>query len=291
MKPGAYLKNKQRLIDDKLNALIPDAKSFPPLIYQAMRYSMADGKRIRPILCMACAKMCAASEKDSLLCACAIEMIHTYSLIHDDLPCMDNDDYRRGRPSCHKKFDEATAVLAGDALMTLAYNILAGATKGPGINNRLIKVLSEATGSKGMIGGQVVDIGCAHSPQPTPYHSLRSGTGQAAHRPMDLPTIEYINTHKTGALIAASCRLGAIIARASKRKEQAIFKFGEYIGFAFQVVDDMLDNEGMARVIGKKRSHVRAKDLIEKAKAQLSTFGKDKKPLLDLADFILERKQ
>ena len=267
-----YLKQKQALIDKKLSNLLPSENSFPPSIHNAMRYCAKGGKRIRPILCIASCRICKGKESDALLTACAIEMIHAYSLIHDDLPCMDNSDYRRGLPSCHKKFNEAIAVLAGDALMTFAYNTFAGATKDANINSSIIKEISKATGTFGMIGGQVVDI-------------------EKHETAIDLPTIEYIDTHKTGALIAASCKIGSIIAKAPRPQEEAIYRYGEYIGFAFQIADDILDNEGFVKIFGIKGAYAKAQELIDKAKKQLSIFRKGKEPLLKLADFVLHRKK
>ncbi len=271
MRLTEYIKTEQELIERKLKTLIPDVNHFPSKIYQAMHYCIKGGKRIRPVLCMASCRVCGGKEESAALAACAIETIHTYSLIHDDLPSMDNADLRRGRPTCHRKFDEATAVLAGDALVTLAYNILSEATENPSINNRIIKEISEATGAGGMIGGQVVDV-------------------EKSKMPVDLPTLEYINTHKTGSLIAASCKIGAIIAEAPRKNEEAMFRYGEYIGLAFQIIDDILDNEGFVKIFGRKGAFDRAQALINRAKDQLSIFKKDKKPLLELADFILKRK-
>lgn len=278
MKLSKYLKDRQKLIDLRLKSIIPSNDCFPPRVHEAMHYCAGGGKRIRPILCLASCKLCGGNEKHAILAACAIEIIHTYSLVHDDLPCMDNADSRRGKPSCHKQFDEATAVLTGDGLMTLAYNVLAQATNSPSANTRIIKEISEATGTFGMIGGQVVDI--QYTEHRTPDTELK----------MDLPTMEYINSHKTGALIAASCKIGAIIAKASKEQKESIFRYGEYIGFTFQIIDDILDNEGLARIFGRKEAQARAKALTNKAKKELSIFKKDKKPLTEIADFILKRK-
>ena len=289
MRLTEYIKTEQKLIERKLKTLIPGVNHFPSKIYQAMHYCIGGGKRIRPVLCMASCRICGGKEKSAALTACAIEMIHTYSLIHDDLPSMDNADLRRGRPTCHRKFDEAAAVLTGDAFITLAYNILSEATENPGINNRIIKEISEATGTGGMIGGQVVDVAVrqAHHPSNRPELSR----GKKSKMPVDLPTLEYINTHKTGSLIAASCKTGAIIAGAPRKNEEAMFRYGEYIGFAFQIIDDILDNEGFVKIFGRKGAFDRAQALINRAKDQLSMFKKDKKPLLELADFILKRKK
>ncbi|MBN1404964.1 MAG: polyprenyl synthetase family protein [Candidatus Omnitrophica bacterium] len=262
-----YLKQKQKLIDETLKLLMPADSQFPPVIHKAMNYSIKGGKRIRPILCLACSKICGLNEKKALLAACAIEMIHTYSLIHDDLPAMDNDDYRRGRLACHKKFNEAVAILAGDAFNTLAYNILSKATGSAKTNNRLIKEISEATGTFGMIGGQVVDI---------------------ENRTPDLPAMEYINTHKTGALIAIACKTGAVIAKAGKRPQEAIYRYGEYIGFAFQIVDDILDDEGLSSIFGRADAYKKAAELINRAKQELRIFKTGRDPLSALADFIID---
>src|SRR3989338_6719020 len=152
LSPIKYLKEGQALVDKKLKSLIPDGSNFPSKIHTAMHYCIEGEKRIRAVLCMASCSICGRKQENALLASCAIEMIHAYSLIHDDLPCMDNSDYRRQRLSCHKKFGEATAVLTGDAFLTLAYNVLSNATEDAEINNRIIKEISEATGTFGMIG-------------------------------------------------------------------------------------------------------------------------------------------
>jgi geranylgeranyl diphosphate synthase type II len=263
------LKTKQRLIDRELFRLIPSQKERPCVIHKAMRYVLSGGKRIRPILCLACAEAAGGNVKDAIKTACAIEMIHTYSLIHDDLPSMDNDDYRRGRLTCHKKFGEAEAILTGDALLTLAFNTLSHATPRQDINTRIIDLLSRAAGTFGMIGGQAVDISSEEK---------------------DLLTLEYININKTGALIAASCKAGAISAIAKEKAISSLFKFGECVGLTFQIVDDMLDGEGVCRLLGTKGSYEEAKRLTDKAKGLVSCFGKKARQLHELADFILNRK-
>jgi geranylgeranyl diphosphate synthase type II len=264
-----YLKKRKALVDKELERLIPAAKGCPHPIHEAMKYAVKGGKRIRPILCMASCQACGKDAKAALKAACAIEMIHTYSLVHDDLPSMDNDDTRRGRPSCHKRFGTANAILTGDALLTLGFNILSAATASPALNIRLIKELSMASGTYGMIGGQAVDIALGEK---------------------DLFTLEYVNIHKTGALIAASCKAGAIASGAREKEIEALFRFGEYIGFAFQIVDDILDGEGLVKVLGPKRIYDRGADLVEKAKVSISHLGKKTRPLCALADFILTRK-
>ncbi|NQT96096.1 MAG: polyprenyl synthetase family protein [Candidatus Omnitrophica bacterium] len=264
-----YLKSKKNLVDKELFALIPDLKERPKIVHKAIRHALKGGKRVRPILCLASSKAAGGREKDLLKVSCAIEMIHAYSLVHDDLPSMDNADYRRGLLSCHKKFGVANAILAGDALLTLSFNLLSGATKDLALNSKVAKELSYAAGTFGMIGGQAIDISSSEK---------------------DLLTLEYINIHKTGALIAASCKIGAMAAKAKPKDISALFKFGEYIGLVFQIVDDILDSEGIAKLIGPKRAYEYAKELTEKAKSSISYQGKRARPLCDLADFILNRK-
>jgi len=266
----AYLNKKRALIDKELDRLLPGPGEHPPIIHRAMRHVLKGGKRIRPILCLLSAEALGKKSQLALKTACAIEMIHTYSLIHDDLPSMDNDDYRRGRQSCHKKFGLANAILAGDALLTLGFGVLSKATPYPARNCAIIDDLSRACGTFGMIGGQVVDI----SPQEK-----------------NLLTMEYVNIHKTGALIASSCKTAAIAVGANKKETESLFRFGEYVGLAFQMIDDILDNEGMAKLYGPKRAYENAAELIAKAKARVSCFGKKKIELCRLADLILNRKR
>lgn len=269
MKIREYLEEKKALVDKELSRLIPAATEYPQIIHKAIRYALKGGKRIRPILCLASCQLVEGRTKQVLKTACAIEMIHTYSLVHDDLPSMDNDDYRRGRLSCHKKFGTANAILAGDALLTLAFNILSGATAKPALNCRIIKELSKACGTFGMIGGQVVDLSAEQK---------------------SLLTQEYINIHKTGALIAASCKTGVIAVGAREKDINSLFMFGEYIGLVFQIVDDILDGEGMAKLSGPKRAYQNAAELVDKAKSCISYFGSRTRTLYELADFILNRK-
>ena len=271
MKITGYLKARQKLVDAALDSYLPAENEYPKEIHRAMRYSVfSGGKRVRPILTLASCEACGGNLKGAVAAACAVEMVHAYSLIHDDLPAMDDDDFRRGKPTCHKKFGEGIAVLAGDALLTYAFELLSGG-KDPAVNNEIIRTLAEAIGSNGMIGGQVVDIQNQMDP--------------------DLPTLTYINAHKTGALIAASCRVGAISAKAPRKKLDALKRYGEYIGFTFQVVDDILDKEGFSLALGVDGAKREAVRLIAKAHRELEIFGRRAKPLGDLADFILNRKK
>jgi geranylgeranyl diphosphate synthase, type II len=265
-----YLINKREIIDKELGRIIPtQCNTRSKQIYGAIAHALKGGKRIRPILCLACAEAVGLCAKEALKPACAIEMVHTYSLIHDDLPCMDNDDYRRGRLSVHKKFGVANAVLAGDALLTEAFNVLAHAVFSDKVKIELIKILSYAAGISGMIAGQAADI------EPN-----RKG----------LPLQEYINIHKTGALIAASCKMGAVSARCGEKKAKAFYAFGEYIGLVFQLTDDIIDNEGTSSIIGRKRTFEYAKELTEEAKNTIKHFGRRANTLCDISDFILNRK-
>jgi len=277
LKLQTSLNKTKLLINKKLLTLLPPASAYPAAIHEAMHYSINGGKRIRPILCLLSCSACGGDIKDALNAACAIEIIHAYSLIHDDLPSMDNASTRRGRPSCHIKFGEAVAVLAGDAFLTLGFNVISGATASDKKNAKIAKELSHAIGTFGMIGGQVADI-----QQQT---AKRKGQRQLC----GLPRQEYINAHKTGALIAASCKIGAIIAGASCKQEEAILKYGEYIGFAFQLVDDILDSEGLARILGKREAYDRAAALTTQAKENIKILKK-RKELEDIADCILKRK-
>jgi len=265
---SGYLKKRKIIINKELDNLLAAEKGHLKTIYTAMNYALKGGKRIRPILCLACAEAAGGKVKDALKAACAIEIVHSYSLIHDDLPCMDNDDYRRGRLSCHKKFGIASAVLTGDALLTYAFNILCFATKNPYVNMQLVEALSHASGTCGMIGGQAADISTAKK---------------------DFAAQEYINIRKTGALIAASCKMGALSVKAKNKDIASLLKFGEHVGLIFQIVDDILDNEGLAKIMSKKHALEYAKNLTQKAKDQIASFGKRAEPLCGIADLLLNR--
>ncbi len=290
-----HLKEKKRLVDKFLDDYLPKADVHPKALHEAMRYSLfAGGKRVRPILCIASCEAVGGDIDTVMPVASAIELIHTYSLIHDDLPAMDNDDYRRGRPTNHKMYGEAIAILAGDALLTLAFDLLSD----KGLNKRLdsdsllsiIKRLSSASGSAGMVGGQAADI-------------------QASGKEVNLPEVEYIHIHKTGALIRASVCIGAIAGNASKDALSALTRYGEAIGLAFQIADDVLDIEGSKDEIGKdvgsdiakekvtypsvigiSESKKLAKGLIDKSIEAISTLGDKAEPLREIARYIVERK-
>ena len=292
-----YLQAKKQVIDEHLDLYLPGQENYPPLIFQAMRYSLlAGGKRIRPILCLAALEsLGAASLRDSALpVACALEMIHTYSLIHDDLPAMDDDDCRRGLPTSHKVFGEDVAILAGDALLTEAFCLLSNAKLMAGIPPEMalavIHEIAMAAGCFGMIGGQVVDV---------------RSEGMA----VDEGALYYIHTHKTGAIIVASIRAGALLAGAGPEDLEALSRYGQNIGLMFQIVDDILNVEGDRSTTGKStgsdasrgkvtfpsifgldRSREKAGDLAEQALQSLSRFDGRAEPLRLLVRHIIERR-
>jgi len=292
MRLPEYLRTQQELIDRHLDMLVP-AESVPPeTIHRAMRYSLfAGGKRIRPILCMEAAHTVGADTDGLAACACSLELIHTYSLIHDDLPALDNDDYRRGKLTNHKVFGEAMAILAGDALLTFAFQVLAGLNIAADRKVRLVAELSAASGTVGgMIGGQVADL---------------EGEG----KPPEPSLLETIHRAKTGALLRASLRLGAIYAGAADDQYAALSRFGEHVGLAFQIVDDILDVEESSEALGKtagkdaqqgkitfpavyglETSRRMAEEECARAHQSLEPFGERVARLHEIADHIVHRK-
>ncbi|HSE91902.1 MAG TPA: farnesyl diphosphate synthase [Methylomirabilota bacterium] len=289
-----YLGARRELVDEALERFLPPDDAPPPAVHRAMRYSvMAGGKRLRPILVIAGAEAVGGGSDTVLPTACALELIHTYSLIHDDLPAMDDDDYRRGRPTSHKVFGEAMAILAGDALLTLAFRLVAdNATlvRDPGTICAVVAEIATAAGTGGMVGGQVVDI-------------------ESEGKTVTAETLDYIHTHKTAALIRVALRSGALLAGAPPAELQAITTTGERLGLAFQIVDDILDVEGSLEELGKTSgsderkqkatypalhgldaSRRRARTLIQDAKDALTPLGRAAAPIEALADFIFERR-
>lgn len=290
----AYLTRKKDVVDKTLEKLVPNNKTFPPVVHEAMRYSLfAGGKRVRPILAVAAAEALGAKTNDLLPIAASLELIHTYSLIHDDLPAMDDDDFRRGVATCHKVYGEAIAILAGDALLNMAFEIISDPRRLKAVPaNRLVSIIKEistASGVLGMVGGQVVDI-------------------QSEGKEIDFPTLEYIHTHKTGALIRSSVRVGALYAKAGKRQFTALTHYGEMVGLAFQIADDILDITGKQEEIGKdvgsdlkkgkktfpsfyglEESRRRAVEVVDKAILSLKDFDRKADPLRELAKYIINR--
>jgi geranylgeranyl diphosphate synthase type II len=287
------LQQGQQLTDAALDRLIPLETQHPVSIHKAMRHSVfAGGKRLRPILCMQAGRMIAGSLPEGIEdLGAAVEMLHTYSLIHDDLPALDNDDLRRGRPTCHKAFGEATAILAGDALQTQAYEVLAQLKCPAEARVRIIEEIARGTGTvDGMIGGQVVDLEAEHT-RPTPE------------------MLEYIHRSKTAALITASLVSGGLYAGAKEKEVARLRAFGLAIGLAFQIVDDILDvtqtSEQLGKTAGKdtasekatypalfgiEKSQQKADELVESAFAELKEFGERGENLKELARFLVERK-
>ena len=287
----AYLKSRQKMIDRALDHFLPKERARPPTIHKAMRYSLfAGGKRLRPILCLAAAEGCKGRAAAALPLACATECIHTYSLVHDDLPSMDNDDFRRGRATCHKVFGNGIAVLAGDALLTVAFEIAARTR--PTRRYSMAEILREiaiAAGSRKLIAGQVADL-------------------EAEGKRVSRDELRYIHENKTAAMITTSIRLGAMSANADAKKLRALTKFGRSLGLAFQVIDDILDvtqtSEKLGKsagkdvaaqkatypaVIGLDASRVEARRLTKNAQGALKLFGREAEPLRELANYLLAR--
>jgi geranylgeranyl diphosphate synthase, type II len=289
-----YLKEKKGLVDAFFHAYFR-GKGRPAVLQEAMLYSLfAGGKRIRPILALASYEACGGDASDIVPYAATLELIHTYSLIHDDLPAMDNDDLRRGKPTNHKVYGEAVAILAGDALLTEAFSILSDPTLGNGADEsrllRASKEAAEASGMRGMVAGQVQDM-LSENSEP------------------DRDTLEFIHRCKTAALICGSVRLGAILYGGEEDTISAMTGYGNNIGLAFQVVDDILDIEGETEELGKpkgsdekkkkmtyprlygiERSREKAKELIDDAIASLVLFGERAEPLREIARYLLRRK-
>jgi geranylgeranyl diphosphate synthase, type II len=287
-----YLAQQQKLVDTELDRLVPPETTLPETIHRAMRYSLfAGGKRIRPILCIEAARTIADQVSGIMAAACSLELIHTYSLIHDDLPALDNDDYRRGKLTNHKVFGDAMAILAGDSLLTLAFQVLAQLDAPDGTKARLIGELAVASGTVGgMIGGQVADL---EGENKTPTAEL----------------LETIHRAKTGALLRASLRMGATAAGANDMQYDALSRYGEHVGLAFQIVDDILDVEESSEALGKTagkdaaqhkitfpavygldKSRAMAHAECASAHAVLECFGERAQRLHELADLIVHRK-
>ena len=287
----AYLAARQKEVDRALDRFLPKEKTKPATIHKAMRYSLfAGGKRLRPILCLAAAEACGGEIEAALPSACAMECIHTYSLVHDDLPSMDNDDFRRGRATCHKVFGDGIAVLAGDALLTIAFEIAATAkpTRRYGMQ-QIISEIATAAGSRRLIAGQVADL-------------------EAEGQPVTRAGLRYIHENKTAAMLIASVRLGAMSANVKPDLLQAMTNFGAALGLAFQVIDDILDvtqtSEKLGKsagkdvaaqkatypaVIGLEKSRKEAQRLTNEAHAALEPFGRRAETLRAIAAYLLER--
>jgi len=297
-----YLQEKKEIVNSALERYFPSRPAWAGemelanSLHKAIRYSLfAGGKRIRPILSIAAFEAAGGKGNGVLPFACALEVIHTYSLIHDDLPAIDNDDYRRGKPTCHKVFGEGIAILAGDALLTEAFKLMTQRSvhKNPSLDEGMVvdmvNEVAQAAGILGMVAGQVVDI-------------------ESEGKEVDLPTLQYIHTHKTGAMILVSVQVGAKLGGVKGENLKAFTRYGERVGLAFQIADDILDVEGKSNLLGKKtgsdlskkkatypsllgleESKRRAKELVKLAVNALSPFGPEADPLREIASFIITR--
>ncbi len=285
-----YAQEVRTGVDFALSEYTEFGGGCPQRLREAMRYSLlAPGKRLRPMLVLAAAEACGGDRKRALPAACAVEMVHAYSLVHDDLPAMDDDDLRRGQPTCHKQFDEATAILAGDALLTLAFQVLARDIRPAEIAVECCAVLAEAAGATGMVGGQIDDL-----------------AGQFCDE--GLAALEAIHRRKTGAIFQASLRLGALVAGADDEQLSALAAYGQRMGLVFQITDDLLDVRGDATAMGKRvgkdsgrgkltfpkvlgveQSDERARALVIEACAALTPLAPHAEPLHALAHYVVER--
>ena len=269
-------KSSLDLIEKALDRSLTRKASEPPQIHEALRYAvLGGGKRFRPTLVLSACEAVGGDPAAALLPACAVEFIHCYSLIHDDLPALDNDDVRRGKPTCHRQFGEAIAILAGDALLTRAFELLSG-VRPPERAVSLIRELSKAAGTEGMIGGQVADI-------------LHSGNGAAAKS--GASTLDYISIHKTGRLIQASAMMGALVGTRSEAKRARMRRYGGAVGLAFQVVDDIMDGDGYLRVMNPGEARKKVDHLLHQACLEARTFGRKGGGLIQLAGLLLKRSQ
>jgi farnesyl diphosphate synthase len=289
----AELSRGAEAVTGVLDNILAETNGHENRVVEAMRYaSLAGGKRVRPFLVCATAALFDVEESRALRAAAAVELIHCYSLVHDDLPAMDDDELRRGQPTCHIAFDEATAILAGDALLTKAFEVLADAKTHaePSIQSTLVKVLARASGHEGMVGGQIIDL-------------------YAENHELDVPEITRLQRMKTGALIAVSCDIGALMGKASEEARHHLRGYSHDIGLAFQIADDLLDVRGDEAEVGKKtqkdagagkatfvsllgvdEASEQAHMLSQQAQEHLAIFGEKADPLRALATFIVERR-
>ena len=287
------LKEAAKAVTEEMASLLPEGDGLESKVFDGMRYVvMAGGKRLRPFLVMTSAELFGVSQSSALRVAAAVEMVHSYSLVHDDLPAMDNDDMRRGKPTCHVKFDEATAILVGDALLTLAFGVLADLEThcDPEVRCDLVQALAAAAGAQGMVGGQMMDL-------------------EAENRTVDIGAITRLQRLKTGALIAFSCEAGAILGKAPEPARHALRAYAHDLGLAFQITDDLLDTTGSEADLGKKvgkdadagkatfvsilgveRARAQAEMLADQAVAHLDLFREKADLLREVARFVVERR-
>ncbi len=290
----AALAETVRLTDAVIDRLVAVPAGLEARVFEAMRYAaLAPGKRLRPFLVLASAQLFAVARRSAVQAAAAVELVHAYSLVHDDLPAMDNSDLRRGRPTCHKAFDDATAVLAGDALLTLAFEVLAQPdTHGdPGVRCELVAALAQAAGAAGMVGGQMIDLIAEHRPD------------------LDMGAITRLQRLKTGALIAFACEAGAILGKSTSEPRLALRGYAHDLGLAFQIADDLLDVQGSAgetgkpvrqdeaagkatfvSILGVERAQAQARLLVGQAIRHLELFGQKADLLRQAARFVIDRR-
>ncbi len=305
-----YLAGVQRRVEEALSGYLlrvdGAASACPVRLAAAMRYSaLGGGKRLRPLLCVMATEACGGAAESALPAACAVEMVHAYSLIHDDLPAMDDDDLRRGRATCHRAFDEATAILAGDGLLTFAFEVVARDVRPPSAALECVSILAEAAGPRGMVGGQMADLQAERRVSAQAEEGLG---GVLAQPTATLAALESIHRRKTGALLRAPLRMGAVIAGAPQPWVEALDRYGKAVGLAFQIVDDLLDVQGdetkLGKRVGKDSEHGkwtyprflgvdgsrrRARQLVDEAVAALEPLGPRGHRLRDLAPALLER--
>jgi geranylgeranyl diphosphate synthase, type II len=314
---GEYLDRARDQVDEALDSYLPEvdpnlAAACPARLAMAMRYSvLGGGKRLRPILCLMAAEACGGTREAALPAACALEMIHTYSLIHDDLPAMDDDDLRRGRSTCHRAFDEATAILAGDGLLTLAFELVAREVRPGAAALRCVLILAESAGPTGMVAGQMADLQAEGRTEPDgqgEHEHEHEDRHAAVEPPETLAALEAIHRRKTGALLRAPLRMGAVIAEAPDSYLEALDRYGKAVGLAFQIVDDLLDVQGDETKLGKRvgkdselgkwtyprflgvdGSRRRARQLADEAVAAIEPLGPRGQHLKSLALALLER--
>jgi len=288
-----YLERRRQMVEEALRAALPEEEGPEARVVESMRYSLfAGGKRLRPILSLAAAEAVGGEPEDAVPVGCALEMIHTYSLIHDDLPAMDDDDLRRGKPTNHKVFGEAIAILAGDALLTEAFVLLSDyRALLPERAVQIIQVVAKAASYRGMVGGQVVDM-------------------LSQNRPADLETVQQMHSRKTAALIAAATEAGALAGKGAEAQVAAMARYGRSVGLAFQIADDILDIEGDAELLGKstgadaargkvtypaavglERSREAAQELVDDALTALEGFDEGADPLRLLANYVVTRRK
>lgn len=289
---ASYLHDKKIIVENMLRDICTSFTSTPGVLRNAMEYMLfSNGKKIRPILAIAACEAKGKSADDFLACFCTLEMIHTYSLIHDDLPCVDNDDTRRGRPTCHKAFGEAVAIMAGDGLLTEAFRVLSdprfSERVAPKIVRQFVFEIAHAAGAEGMVGGQVMDI----------LYENKEGTKNILH---------YIHSHKTAAMLRASVRVGGIAGGAKARELKNFSRYGDAIGLAFQIMDDILDVEGDEETVGKKlkkddnkqtyvkhygilASKYKLEQLVDEAVKSVAFLGENGRVLEDIARFVGNR--